>query len=140
MIFSGCAGAPTKIEQAIFKVETNREPVVTLEPVVTEVSETNAAGSVVTRFETNRIWVTNFVEAYQFTPNQTAQIGSAVVGCAAGLLGPYVEQVAMWYQLEGNAGVFRLGGAGMSQSELGDRVWVPWVHEVVKGFRRFDVG
>ncbi len=51
-----------------------------------------------------------------------------------------VEQVAMWYQLEANSGVFRLGGAGMSQSELGDRVWVPWAYEVVKGFRRFDVG
>ena len=49
-------------------------------------------------------------------------------------------QIAFWYQNDAHTGVFRIGGAGMSQTELADRVWVPWVYEVVQGYRRVTVG
>ncbi len=42
----------------------------------------------------------------------------------------------MWYQTEANTGMFRIEGAGGSYMEVSDRVWVPWVHEVIKRYRR----
>ena len=50
-----------------------------------------------------------------------------------------VEQAAMWYQLQGSIGVYRVEIAGGTYLELADRYWVPWVRTVLRRYRRWVV-
>jgi hypothetical protein len=49
-------------------------------------------------------------------------------------------EAAMWYQLQGSIGVYRVEIAGGTYLELADRYWVPWVRSVLRRYRRVVVG
>jgi hypothetical protein len=69
LIVIGCAGTrpPSKTEQTFFTVTTNFYPVVV--PVTNLLVITNEAG---TKWETNIVYKTNFVEGYNFEANTNA--------------------------------------------------------------------
>lgn len=47
-----------------------------------------------------------------------------------------IEQAAMWYQLQGSVGIFRVEATTGTYLEVGDRYWVPWVRTVLRRYRR----
>jgi hypothetical protein len=99
--------------------------------------------------------VTNYEEAYTYTPNERARTVSAVAGTAAGLLGPVGELVALlcagafgvWGQLRSSratrvagvlAQVIETGRAVLQASPQGqklDEQWKNWMitHQAQQG-------
>ncbi len=151
----GCSSPPTKVERVLYSVTTNHEPSVALEPVVSSVSETNEAGTVLTRWETNKVWVTNVVETYTMTPNTLAKTAAPVVGSAVALLGPWGDlasvvvagALAVWgwvrsSRLNRTAGVLaqviETGREVLKSTPQGrewDKAWVQWMtqHQAEEG-------
>ena len=94
-LITGCASAPTRLEQKLFDIRTNQIPTVTLVTNIVPVyadsgNPSGVAGSPIA-WRTNVTVTTNFAEAYTYTPSATA----ARVASAANFLGPWGQLAGM---------------------------------------------
>jgi hypothetical protein len=177
---SGCKSTPSRFETRFYDINTNLLPrVVWVTNVVEAGSGEQGAGGAGLKggvhvtdrivvpaggqllplqspvFETNVTMVTNYEEAYTYTPNERARSLSAVAGTAAGLLGPVGELVALlcagafgvWAQIRTTkatkvagvlAQVIETGRAVLQSSPQGqklDEKWKAWMitHQAEQG-------
>jgi len=171
---TGCGTPPTKLETRFYDIDTNLLPRVVW--VTNEIVRGGAGGArggwergeaegargegstelgAAPVYQTNVTLVTNYDEAYTYTPNERARTVSAVAGAGAGLLGPIGELVTLlcagafgvWGQLRSSratrvagvlAQVIETGRAVLQASPQGqklDEQWKNWMitHQAQQG-------
>jgi hypothetical protein len=82
VLITGCASAPTRLEQKLFDIRTNQLPSVVLVTNIVPIYS-DLTGSPIA-WRTNVTISTNFLETYTYTPNA----GAVQVVSAASFLGP----------------------------------------------------